>query len=113
MGGSPWTADRVIDALAAAFVANPGLAIYSPPEDLETTDRPTGRALVAVTARLLTPRSQACVWLLERARAKTNGGIKDLIRTKGWAESTFYEVTKAAAAQVATYLNEGACEPEN
>jgi hypothetical protein len=63
--------------------------------------------LIAAAATVLGHRSDAYVWLLERARAEAVGvDIRELCQAKHWPRSTFYERTRLAAERVALYLNE-------
>jgi hypothetical protein len=66
-----------------------------------------GPMLIAAAAAVLGHRSDAYVWLLERARAEAVGlDIRELCQAKHWPRSTFYERTRLAAERVALYLNE-------
>lgn len=95
--------------LRAAFVASPGLAVYSRSsthfERLAGTDD-VATLLAAVTTAL--ERSDR-VALFERARAKIDGlTISELCEAKGWHRGRFYRCTDAAAERVAAYLNDHA-----
>jgi hypothetical protein len=99
----------VLERLRAAFVASPGLAVYSErPTHFERIAGPVdGPMLIAAVATVLGHRSDAYVWLLARAQAGASGlHISELCRAKHWPRSTFYEQTRAAALRVALFLNE-------
>jgi hypothetical protein len=58
--------------------------------------------LIAAASAVLGHRSDAYVWLLERARAEAVGlDIRELCQAKHWPRSTFYERTRLAAERVA------------
>ena len=94
--------------LRAAFVASPGLAVYSTsPAHFGRIAGPDGGAmlLAAVTAAVL-DRSDR-IALLERTRAEIHGlTISELCEAKGWHRGCFYKRTDAAAKRVAAYLNQ-------
>jgi hypothetical protein len=60
---------------SAAFIAAPGLAVYSAkPTHFERLDGPVdGPMLIAAAATVLGHRSDAYVWVLERARVAASG----------------------------------------
>ena len=98
-----------MERLGAAFIAAPGLAVYSKqPCHCVHIDGPVdGPMLIAAAATVLGHRSDAYVWLLDRARAEAVGlDIRELCQAKHWPRSTFYERTRLAAERVALFLNE-------
>jgi hypothetical protein len=99
----------VLARLRAAFVACPGLAVYSRSpthfERIPGTD--DGTMLLAAVTTVL-DRSDR-VALLERTRAEIQGlTISELCDAKGWHRPCFYKRTDATAERVAVYLNEQA-----
>jgi hypothetical protein len=107
--GNGWTGARVLERLGAAFIAAPGLAVYSStPNHFEHIDGPIdGSQMIAAAAIVLGHGSDAYVWLLARARAEAGGlDVTELCQAKHWPRSTFYERTRTAAGRVALYLNE-------
>jgi hypothetical protein len=114
-----WDGRRVLARLRAAFVASPGLAVYSrSPTHFERIAEPvTSAMLLAAVTAVLDRSVPACggparIALLERTRAET---ITELCDAKGWHPARFYRRTDAAAERVAAYLNEhdsgGRCRP--
>jgi hypothetical protein len=101
----------VLARLRAAFVASPGLAVYSrsPTHFERIAGTHDGAVLLAAVATVL-DRSDR-IALLERTRAEILGlTISELCDAKGWHRGRFYRRTDAAAERVAAYLNELAAE---
>ena len=93
--------------LRAAFVASPGLAVYSrSPTDFERIAGPVDGAVLLAAVTTALDRSDR-VALLERTRAEIHGlTITELCDAKGWHRGCFYRRTDAAEEKVAVYLNE-------
>jgi hypothetical protein len=108
-----WSAGRVLERLELAFRAAQGRGVWSPrrTELLPAIgDGPVdGLALIAATAVYLGHRDENRAWLLTRASSLAYGrSIRETCRAHGWTRSEFYRRTNAAAATVATRLNERA-----
>jgi len=101
----------VLARLRAAFVASPGLAVYSrSPTHFERLAGPDDGAVLLAAVTTALDRSDR-VALLERTRAEIHGlTISELCEAKGWSRHCIYERTRKAAEKVAAYLNEHAGE---
>jgi hypothetical protein len=96
----------VLARLRAAFVASPGLAVYSRSSThFERMAGPDDGATLLAAVTIVLDRSDR-IAVLERTRAEIHGlMISELCEAKGWHRGRFYRCTDAAAERVAAYLN--------
>jgi hypothetical protein len=102
-----WDGRRVLGRLRAAFVACPGLAVYSrsPTHSERIAGTDDGAMLLDAVTTVLERLDR--IALLERS-GNPWAHHQRALRLQGLAPGRFYRRTDAAAEQVAAYLNEHA-----